>query len=185
MTIRWDATSHQAFGDYLKAVVGTARMAGQAAGQRGWDHNATRRDLDEALHLMEEREDDRTVAFERLRLVADKACIDAANHLNLSIWQMEWLASGREAGSADAWRTAVRAYLRALDDFHAATRDRLSILVPNVEPRSVADVPPALPVADDSRGDPSGDDTSEPNAPGLDQPKRGDDAAPPEDGADG
>ena len=111
MAIRWDAVSHQAFSDYLKAVVGMARMAGQAAGQRGWDHNATPRDLNEALRLMEEREDDRTVAFERLRLVADKASIDTANQLNISIWKLEWLANGREEGSADAWRAAIQTYL--------------------------------------------------------------------------
>ena len=165
LAIRWDAASHQAFSDYLKAVVGTARMAGQAAGQRGWDRNATPRDLDEALRLMEVREDDRTVAFERLRLVADKASIDAANQLNISIWKLEWLASAREDGSANAWRAAIHTYLRTLDDFHAATRDRLSMLVPNVEPRAVADVPPTPPTAEDAHGDPGEDDTPEPGQP--------------------
>jgi hypothetical protein len=144
---RWDAASLQAFSDYLKAVVGMARMAGQAARQRGWDVNAASRDLDQALRLMEEREDDRAIAFERVRLVADKATIDAAHRLNNAIWKLEWLASGRVDGSADDWRAAVEAYLHALEVFHAATRDRLSMLVPDVEPRVVADVaqipPPA------------------------------------------
>jgi hypothetical protein len=148
MAVRWDAASLQAFSDYLKAVVGMARMAGQAAGQRGWDDNAAPRDLGEVLRLMEEREDDRTIAFERVRLVADKATIDAANRLNEAVWRLEWLASGRENGSADAWRAAMKTYLCALDDFHAATRDRLSMLVPEVEPRVVADVPHAAPPAE-------------------------------------
>jgi hypothetical protein len=140
--IRWDAASLQAFSDYLKAVVGMARMAGQAARQRGWDVNAASRDLDEALRMMEEREDDRTIAFERVRLVADKATIDAAFRLNKAVWKLEWLVSGREDGSASAWRAVMQTYLRALDDFHAATRDRLSMLVPEVEPRVVVDVLP-------------------------------------------
>lgn len=146
--IRWDAASLQAFSDYLQAVVGMARMAGQAARHRDWDVNAASRDLDEALRMMEEREDDRTIAFERVRLVADKATIDAANQLNKAVWKLEWLASGREEGSACAWRAATQAYLRALDDFHAATRDRLSMLVPEVERRVVADVSPTLPPAE-------------------------------------
>ncbi|MGH3155082.1 MAG: hypothetical protein ACRDNF_00685, partial [Streptosporangiaceae bacterium] len=114
----------------------------------GWDLNAAPRDLDEALRLMEEREDDRTVAFERLRLVADKATIHAAHRLNESVWKLEWLASGRKDGSAAAWLTAVEAYVHTLDDFHAATRDRLSILMPEVEPRVVAHVSPTLPTAE-------------------------------------
>jgi hypothetical protein len=146
--IRWDVASLQAFSDYLKAVVGVARMAGQASRQRGWDVNAASRDLGEALRLMEEREDDRTIAFERVRLVADKATIDAAHRLNKAVWKLEWLASGREDGSASAWQAVVQMYLRALDDFHAATRDRLSMLVPDVEPRVVADVPPTPPPAE-------------------------------------
>ena len=168
MAIRWDVASLQAFSDYLKAVVGMARMAGQAARQRGWDVNAASRDLDEALRLMEEREDDRTIAFERVRLVADKATIDAAHRLNKAVWKLEWLASGREDGSASAWRAVMQTYLRALDDFHAATRDRLSMLVPDVEPRVVADVPPTPPTAEDAHGDPREDDTPEPGQPGDD-----------------
>ena len=148
MAIRWDAASLQAFSDYLKAVVGMARMAGQAARQRGWEVNAASRDLDEALRLIEEREDDRTIAFERVRLVADKATIDAAHRLNEAVWELEWLASGREDGSVSAWRAVVENYLRALDGFHAATRDRLSMLVPEVEPRVVAHIPPTLPPAE-------------------------------------
>jgi hypothetical protein len=148
MAIRWDAASLQAFSDYLKAVVGMARMAGQAARQRGWEVNAASRDLDEALRLIEEREDDRTVAFERVRLVADKATIDAAHRLNEAVWELEWLASGREDGSVSAWRAVVEKYLRALDGFHAVTRDRLSMLVPEVEPRVVAHIPPTLPPAE-------------------------------------
>jgi hypothetical protein len=139
--IRWDVASLQAFSDYLKAVVGMARMAGQAARQLGWDTNAASRDLDKALCKMEEREDDRAIAFERVRLVADKATIEAAHRLNEAVWELEWLVSGREDGSADAWRAAVQRYLRGLDNFHAATRDRLSMLVPDVEPRTVADIP--------------------------------------------
>ncbi len=150
--IRWDAASLQAFSDYLKAVVGMARMAGQAAGQRGWDVNAASRDLGEALRLMEKREDDRAIAFERVRLVADKATIEAAHRLNEAVWKLEWLASGREDGSPSAWRAVVQTYLRALDDFHAATRDRLSMLVPDVEPRVVADVPPTQPPAQPDPG---------------------------------
>jgi hypothetical protein len=146
--MRWDAASLQAFSDYLKAVVGMARMAGQAARQRGWDVNAASRDLDQALRLIEEREDDRAIAFEHVRLVADKATIDAAHRLNYAVWKLEWLASGREDGSTDAWRAAVKVYLCALDDFHAATRDRLSMLVPDVEPRVVADVPSIPPPAE-------------------------------------
>jgi hypothetical protein len=147
MAIRWDATSHQAFSDYLQAVVGMARMAGQVARHRGWDANAGSRDFDEALRLMEEREDDRTVAFERLRLVADKATIEAADRLNNAAWHLEWLASGRIEGSADAWQAEIETYLRALDDFHAATRNRLSMLVADVEPRAVARVHSPLPKA--------------------------------------
>jgi hypothetical protein len=148
MAVRWDNASLEAFSDYLKAVAGMARMAGQAAGQRGWDVNAAPRDLDEALRLMEQREDDRTIAFERLRLVADKATIGAAHRLNEAVWRLEWLASGRKAGSASAWRAETQTYVRALDDFHAATRDRLSMLVPDVEPRAIADVPPIPPSAE-------------------------------------
>lgn len=143
--IRWDAASLQAFSDYLKAVAGMARMAGQAARQRGWDVNAASRDLGEALRLMEEREDDRAIAFERVRLVADKATIDAAHQLNGAVWELEWLVSGRKDGSASVWRAATETFLRALDDFHAATRDRLSMLVPDVEPRVIADVHPTSP----------------------------------------
>jgi hypothetical protein len=146
--IRWDAASLEAFSDYLKAVVGMARMAGQAARQRGWDANASPRGLDEALRLLEEREDDRTIAFERVRLVADKPTIEAAHRLNNAVWKLEWLASGREDGSASAWQAVMQTYLRALDDFHAATRDRLSMLVPDVEPRVVADVVPTPPPAE-------------------------------------
>jgi hypothetical protein len=146
--IRWDAASLQAFSDYLKAVVGMARMAGQAARQQGWDANAAPRDLGEALRLMEKREDDRAIAFERVRLVADKATIEAAHRLNEAVWKLEWLAGGREDGSASAWRAAVQTYVHALDDFHAATRDRLSMLVPEVEPRAVADILPTLPPAE-------------------------------------
>ena len=146
---RWDAASLEAFSDYLKAVTGMARMAGQAARQRGWDDNAAPRDLGEALRLLEEREDDRTAAFERVRLVADKATIDAADLLNNAVWRLEWLASGRKDGSASVWQAESRAYARALDSFHAATRDRLSMLVPDVEPREIAEVvttsPPAEP----------------------------------------
>jgi hypothetical protein len=125
-----------------------ARMAGQAARQRGWDANASPRGLDEALRLLEEREDDRTIAFERVRLVADKPTIEAAHRLNNAVWKLEWLASGREDGSASAWQAVMQTYLRALDDFHAATRDRLSMLVPDVEPRVVADVVPTPPPAE-------------------------------------
>jgi hypothetical protein len=143
--VRWDAPSLQAFSDYLKAVAGMARMAGQAAGHRGSDGNAASRDLTEALRLMEEREDDRAIAFERVRLVADKATIDAACRLNNAAWEMEWLASGRKDGSAGAWQAATQKYLCALDAFHDASRDRLSMLVPDVEPRAVASVPSSLP----------------------------------------
>jgi hypothetical protein len=143
--IRWDAASLQAFSDYLKAVVGMARMAGQVAQQRGWDVNAASRNFAEALRLMEEREDERTIAFERVRLVADKATIDAAYRLNEAVWKLEWLASGREDGSASIWGAVMETYLHALDDFHAATRDRLSMLVPDVEPRVVANVSPTPP----------------------------------------
>jgi hypothetical protein len=143
--IRWDAASLQAFSDYLKAVVGMARMAGQAARQLGWDPHAASRDVGEALCKMEDREDDRGIAFERVRLVADKATIEAAYQLNNAVWDLEWMVSGRKSGSASAWKAAVRAYRRALDDFHAATRDRLSMLVPDVEPRADADVHPDRP----------------------------------------
>lgn len=149
MVIRWDTASLEAFSDYLKAVTGMARMAGQAARQRGWDANAAPRDLDEALRLMEEREDHRTIAFERLRLVADGATILAATRLNEAIWPLEWLADGRKAGSTSAWQAQTQAYARALDDFHAATRNRLSMLVPDVEQRTIAEVPlPTPPTAE-------------------------------------
>ena len=143
MAVRWDEASLQAFSDYLKAVTGMARMAGQAARTYGWDNSAASRELNEALRLMEEREDDRSSAFERVRLVGDKATIDAANRLNNAVWDLEWLASGRKKGSTAAWQTLKDRYRHALDDFHAATRDRLSMLVPEVEPRVIADVSPS------------------------------------------
>lgn len=145
MAIRWDDVSLQAFSDYLEAVVGMVRMANQAARQQGWNDNAPSRDFDEALRLLEEREDARAIAFERVRLVADKATIDAAHRLNAAVWELEWMASGLKSGSPSEWQLSVQTYLGALDDFHGATRDRLSMLVPDVEPRANADVYPTSP----------------------------------------
>ncbi|MCG5450578.1 hypothetical protein [Micromonospora hortensis] len=131
MVIRWDIRKYEAFTDYLAAVTRMARVSGQLVRPNGWDDLAAEVEPTTGRTALDEFESARTAAYERVVMLADRRCIDAADALNTAVWKLEWF--GRAVvvdGTEQEWRAALDAYTTALDTFQQAARDNL--VVPGV-----------------------------------------------------
>jgi hypothetical protein len=98
--IRWDTHKLDAYVRYVVSVVQMARIAGQIAGQRGWDELAAPIDEQKAPRALDDAELERTAAFERLVMLAIRR---VSQSLMISI-----AGSGRWSGSFAGCRSAHR-----------------------------------------------------------------------------
>ncbi|MDA0631805.1 hypothetical protein OUY22_00110 [Nonomuraea sp. MCN248] len=142
LRIRWDTHKFEAYGEYLMAVVGMARIAGQIVGLRGLDDAAAKiADERQALSALDEAEGRRTTAYERVYLLGEQHCVEAANQLNRSIWKMEWIAR-KAPGNGDAtpekWQDCLDDYRRALNSFHQQARNGLQVSGGSLTERVIA-----------------------------------------------
>jgi hypothetical protein len=137
LRIRWDTYKLDSYTRYVTSVVHMARIAGQIAGLHGWDDLAVPADEQNAPRALDEAEVERTAAFERVVLVGDQQCIAAGHSLNRSVWAMEWIARGLQAGSREVWQETRDRYVTALGSFHEHARKSLQVTGPFLMERNV------------------------------------------------
>ena len=125
---RWDANELDAYAAYTSAIGITARRAGQVAAAQGIDAYAARFSLDQALVRLDEAEELRTVAFERVALLGDSEVVDAARDLNQAVWNLEWYVRGNVDRTSEGWAAALEDYVDTLGRFHDCARRALTVV---------------------------------------------------------
>lgn len=163
---RWDSNELDAYAQYTSAVAIAARRAGQLAGARGLDAYAARVDEERALIRLDEAEEQRTIAFERVALLGDAEVVEAARELNQIVWNLEWYVRGEPDRTPSGWDAALRDYVAALGRFHDSARRALSVVgavrvealgdrLPHQRYRMMtqADTPHNQPASDDQKSD--------------------------------
>lgn len=126
LRLRWDQRRLDAYVVYVTAAKMSGAVANAILNMRltgAADEEITLRTSE--LANFESR---RNEVFEALPLIADGATIEAAHRLNLAVWQLEEPAlQGRTLDEIE-WLSLADAWVAALNDFHSAARDSLSVV---------------------------------------------------------
>jgi hypothetical protein len=122
-----DGNELDAYAEYASAVGIMARRAGQVAGARGFDSYAAHIDKDLGLIRLDEAEERRTTAFERVALLGDSDVVEAAHELNQAVWNLEWYVRGGPDRTPAGWTAALQEYVETLGSFHDSARRALAV----------------------------------------------------------
>jgi hypothetical protein len=145
LRIRWDTQKLEAYGQYLMAVVYMSRIAGQIVGLRGLDDAAASTDDEgKALSALNDAEYERTKAYERVYLLGEQSCVEAADRLNRSVWKQEWIARGapgHEEATPEEWQESLDEYRKSLTAFHEQARKSLLLSVAALKERIIEKPP--------------------------------------------
>jgi hypothetical protein len=126
LRLRWDQRRLDAYTAYVTAakMVGASANAILSLRLRGISEDDLAGRIDELARL----ELRRTEAFEALPMLADGATIEAAHMLNEAVWHLERSARLGEAPAEEKWLSSADQWITALNNFHAAARDCLSVI---------------------------------------------------------
>jgi hypothetical protein len=126
LRLRWDQRRLEAYTAYATAakMVGTSANAILDRRLKG----ASEDDLAGRVDELARFEMRRTEAFEVLPMLADGATIEAAHALNVAVWNLERPARSSQTPAEEEWLASADQWITALNDFHAAARECLSVV---------------------------------------------------------
>lgn len=126
LRLRWDQRRLDTYAAYVTAakMVGASANAILSLRLRG----SSEEDLADRIDELARLELRRTEAFEVLPLLADGATIEAAHMLNEAVWHLERPARLGETPAEEKWLSSADQWISALNNFHAAARECLSVI---------------------------------------------------------
>lgn len=128
-TRAWEQRKYDCYAEYVQEVKATTIVARRIAAAAGLtDRSGDRLDPGDGAALLTDAEVRRSIAGEKLRLLSDAQTTLAAADLSQAAWQLEWLARGKiPDASAEQWKAADEAFIRAFDRFHQCARLELGV----------------------------------------------------------
>jgi hypothetical protein len=126
LRFRWDQRRLDAYTTYVTAAKMVGAMANTILDLRlgGLPEEETKERVAQLVDL----EMERNRAFEALPLIADGATIEAGHQLNHAVWGLEApIRQGRVVAEAE-WLELADRWVTALNNFHAAARESLSVV---------------------------------------------------------
>jgi hypothetical protein len=126
LRLGWDQRRLDAYTAYVTAAKAAGATANAIFGLRL--KGVSEEELAARIEDLARFEMRRTEAFEALPLLADGATIEAAHALNEAVWHLEQLARLGQTPIEEEWLASADQWIIALNNFHAAARECLSVV---------------------------------------------------------
>lgn len=126
MATRWDDARLTAYSEYGDALSTATHLVHRMAAARGLPAGAQAMDVDEGLPLLAEVEQVRASKWQTVLLLGDPATIAAAREWQESVWDLSWIARGRDVTKAEYIALYEEAGRRR-DAFYVAARSDLGV----------------------------------------------------------
>ena len=125
---RWRERRLDCYAAYANDVKRLSVVARRMAAAQGLDDRAEPLAAEDGIPILTDAENQRTLAMEMLRLLADAQTAEAAHELNQAVWHLTGMARGRRGtATAEQWAAAMDTYIDAMNAFHAQARREIGV----------------------------------------------------------